>query len=248
MAPEEERIRLITGGSDGQTRVWSVQTPKRYYNTSKDGENDMTIAEIEESTKSDDDACQYMGTLIPPPNVATSSDRVSCIHFHPNGKYVGVLHANSKNVDVYLIRSVLETLKKKQGGLRRRKEKSKQNERKQETESTSKGHKRGILDDSDAEEEQIQKDDKPSLEQALSPEQIKASDEFEYFGTIRASHKVKGFIFVPYKEAGGGVRLVCSLSTNALEVHSLISKKAERYVVQFVHSFVKITLPHLSTF
>lgn len=240
VAPEEERIRLITGGSDGQTRVWSVQTPKRYNNTSKDGENDMTIAESEESTKSDDDACQYMGTLIPPPNVATSSDRVSCIHFHPNGKYVGVLHANSKNVDVYLIRSVLETLKKKQRRLRRRKEKSKQNERKQETGSTSKGQKRGILDDSDAEEEQIQEDDKPSLEQALSPKQIKASDEFEYFGTIRASHKVKGFIFVPYKEAGGGVRLVCSLSTNALEVHSLISKKAERYVVQFVHSFIRL--------
>lgn len=224
---EDERIRLVTGSSDGQTRVWSVQTPKRYRTKTEDDDNENPIVKEGEGEESLDDACRYMGTLIPPPNVSTSSERVSCIHFHPNGKYVGVLHANSKNVDVYLIRTVQESLRKKQRRLRRRKEKSKQSEKKQESGSTTKGQKRGILDDPESEDEHVQEDDKPSLEQELSPEQIKASDEFEYFGTARASHKVKGFIFVPFKETGGGIRLVCSLSTNALEVHAL-TRKAER--------------------
>jgi hypothetical protein len=76
----------------------------------------------------------------------------------------------------------------------------------------------------------------------LSPEQIKASDEFEYFGTARASHKVKGFIFVPYKEQGGGVRVVCSLSTNALEVHSL-TRKAARLVTLMTRENLVTCIP-----
>jgi U3 small nucleolar RNA-associated protein 12 len=223
---DDNRIRLVTGSSDGQARVWSVQTPKRYENKGKDEGDNTEVAVVADGgdMESVDDVCHYMGALIPPPNVSTSSERIACIHFHPNGKHLGVLHANSKNVDVYLIRSVQESLRKKQRRLRRRKEKSKLSAKNQE--SGTKGQKRGMLDDPESEDEKAEETEKLSLDQTLSPEQIKASDEFEYFETVRASHKVKGFIFVPYKEQGGGVRVVCSLSTNALEVHSLTRKAA----------------------
>jgi WD40 repeat protein len=249
---DDNRIRLVTGSSDGQARVWSVQTPKRYENENKgEDEGDDTkvavVADAEVAVVADggemesvDDVCHYMGTLIPPPNVSTSSERIACIHFHPNGKYVGVLHANSKNVDVYLIRSVQESLRKKQRRLRRRKEKSKLSVKNQE--SGTKGQKRGMLDDPESEDEKAEGTEKLSLDQTLSPEQIKASDEFEYFETARASHKVKGFIFVPYKEQGGGVRVVCSLSTNALEVHSL-TRKAARLVTLMTRENLVTCMP-----
>jgi WD40 repeat protein len=229
----QERVRLLTGSTDGQVRVWSVETPKRYKNelavakNQKGEENDADMVDgnnDNNNNNDDDNVCSYMGSLTPPANVSTSSERISCIHYHPNGKFVGVLHANSKNVDVYLIRSVQESLRKKQRRLRRRKEKSKMANK--STESQSQGPKRGMLDDPESEDEKgANAAGELNMDQSLDPEMIKASDEFEYFGTARASHKVKGFVFVPYKEQGAGIRLVCSLSTNALEVHSLVRKK-----------------------
>ena len=226
----DDRIRLITGSTDGQARVWSIKPSKRHA-LSSNNENTPAIVEddgVEGGNDNLDDVCQYMGCLMAPPNVSTSAERLSCIHFHPNGKYVGVLHSNSKNVDVYLIRSVQESLRKKQRRLRRRKEKaSKASNEVAEGNQKAKGQKRGILDDpeSDNDENDNNEDEVTKLDQSLDPEMVKASDEFEYFGTVRASHKVKGFIFVPFKEQGGGVRVVCSLATNALEVHSLARKK-----------------------
>jgi len=38
---------------------------------------------------------------------------------------------------------------------------------------------------------------------------------------VRASHKVRGFVFAAANERGGGTKIILSLSTNALEVHSL---------------------------
>lgn len=263
----DERIRLITGSTDGQARVWSIEPSKRYRqdavsslseirpegkdrvrNNDQDYKSISTIVEDEangddngDQGKNDeniDDVCHYMGRLVAPPNVSTSTDRISCMHFHPNGRYVGVLHANSKNVDVYLIRSLQETVRKKQRRVKRRKEKSSKSANLSATNNNSnntaptkhqKGHKRGILDDSESEDDNNDDDSKEKdvfrLDEFLDPSMVKASDEFEYFGTTRASHKVKDFIFVPLKEKGGGVRLVCSLATNALEVHSLTRKK-----------------------
>ena len=170
-----------------------------------------------------------MGCLVAPPNVATSAELIACIHFHPNGKYVGVLHSNSKHVDVYLIRSVQESLRKKRRRLKRRKEKASKTSNDDSTEDKpkNKGQKRGILDDPESEDDNAEQveDENSKLDKSLDPDMVKASDEFEYFGTTRASHKVKGFIFVPFKESGGGIRVVCSLATNALEVHSLTRKK-----------------------
>lgn len=221
---ENKRVRLVTGSSDGRARVWSVQPPQRVSSKASliGTEEEMKTAVIEDDNSQNiDDVCHYMGSLIAPPNVSTSSERISCIHFHPNGRFIGVLHNNAKNIDVYLIRGVQESLRKKQRRLKRRKEKSKMSNK----EHTKKGAKRGMLDDPESDNEHGN-DEEPRMEQPLDPEQIKASDEFEYYGTVRASHKVKGFIFVPYKESGGGIRIVCSLSTNSLEQHSLTRKEA----------------------
>lgn len=242
---EEDRIRLVTGSADGQARVWSVLPPKRYNialapSTTPVGGSSIIVTPgtVQDSDNNDenlDDVCHYMGTLTAPPNVSTSAERISCIHFHPNGKFVGILHANSKNVDVYLIRSVQESLRKKQRRLRRRKEKA-TNKATTTTavdetkgEMKEKGPKRGMLDDPESDDDnndtERNNDVTHELEKSLDPDTVKASDEFEYFGTVRAGHKVKGFIFVPYKEPGSGLRIVCSLATNALETHSLTRKK-----------------------
>jgi WD40 repeat protein len=250
-----DRVRLVTGSTDGQTRVWSIEPPKRsILQQSDDGHSGIitTQASEKESTTKPavveddivatednlDDVCHYMGTLSAPPNVSTSADRIACLHYHPNGKYVGVLHANSKNIDVYLIRSTKESLRKKQRRLRRRKEKSKsgkdENDNPANNKQTKKGgQKRGLLDDPESDDEEnkdVAASENPlaAMEQAMDPEKLKASDEFEYFGTVRAGHKLKGFMFVSGKTAGGGVKVVCALTTNAMEVHIL---KKERYVI-----------------
>ena len=63
-----------------------------------------------------------------------------------------------------------------------------------------------------------------ALHHGIDSESIQASDEFEYIATVRASHKIKGFVFAPFVERGGGIRIVCALATNALEVHSIVKK------------------------
>ena len=86
-----------------------------------------------------------------------------------------------------------------------------------------KGQKRGILDDPESSNEDEDLDG--GQQEKVDPELIKASDEFEYITTVRASHKIRSFIFVPKKEKGELVRVVSALSTNALQTHSLIRKK-----------------------
>lgn len=214
---EQDRVRLITGSTDGQVRVWSVQQPNRNATSNKD-QDETSMSDVP-TAGNDDDVCHYMGSLIPPPNVSTSAEKVQTIHYHPNGRYVGILHSGSKTVDVYLIRSMQESLRKKQRRLRRRREKKGKTE-----ERPTGGKKRGILDDVESSDEEAEQDTANDV--ALDPETLKASDEFEYYGTVRASHKIRGFIFVPYKERGGGIRVVCALSTNALETLALVKKKS----------------------
>lgn len=76
------------------------------------------------------------------------------------------------------------------------------------------------MDDPESEDEQDDEVKGDSLLE-LSPEAVKAMDEFEFRGTIRAAHNIHVFPFTPYQEQGGGIRAVIALASNALEVHSL---------------------------
>lgn len=191
----EDRTRLVAGGSDGCVRVWSM---------------------VDDNV---DEPFQYQGRLVLPSNVVVSHEKVTAICYYGK-KYVGVLQANSKTVDIFCIRKVQEAQKKQLRRLKRRLEKKK----KASSKSSEAGRKRGLLDDEEVEEA---KDELPD-EQELDPEAIKASDEFEYLGTMRASHKIRAFCFIA-KESGEVVRIMCALSTNALESHCL-SRKQEAYV------------------
>jgi len=230
------RSRLVTGCIDGKVRVWSIQPSKRMENkvtgspdtnTEEVLKNTQMQAEIATSATTtpsqnneQDDVCHYMGTLTYPPNVVSSNEKVQSLQFHPSGKYLAYLRSNSKNIDVYELRNEEEVSKKRSRRLRRRREKENKN---QVDDSNSnhkdKGKKRGILDD---EEDLGETNSDPTASHTIiDHDEIKASDEFEYATTIRASHKVKAFTFVPYYEKNGGIRILTSLATNAFEVHSM---------------------------
>jgi hypothetical protein len=99
-------------------------------------------------------------------------------------------------------------------------QKKKEEEMKQ---ASTKNKKRGILDDDV--EEQSENTGTKVTKSEIKLEKGDAGDEFEFLGTATASHKIRNFVFVPWKEKGSIVRLVCSLTTNALEVVSLHRSK-----------------------
>ena len=229
----EGRWRLVTGCADGAVRVWSVTKPKRIEeDRDKDEQNDSIGDDAAAATSAvasstdQDDACHFIGTLSPPPNVATSNEKVASIHFHPNGRYVGVCRTNGKTIAVYHVRNEAEAQRKKTRRIRRRREKGGKKATDADNTNKKSGKKRGILDDDESEDEneQSQGADAAGLNAGIDPESIQASDEFEYITTVRASHKIKGFTFAPFIERGGGIRVVCALATNALEVHSVVKK------------------------
>eukprot|EP00559_Dactyliosolen_fragilissimus_P000417 CAMPEP_0184873570 /NCGR_PEP_ID=MMETSP0580-20130426/41920_1 /TAXON_ID=1118495 /ORGANISM="Dactyliosolen fragilissimus" /LENGTH=1291 /DNA_ID=CAMNT_0027376495 /DNA_START=86 /DNA_END=3961 /DNA_ORIENTATION=- len=200
-----------------------------------------------QSQRSDyDDICHYMGTIPPPPNVATSNEKISSIQYHPNGKFLAFCRSNGRNIDVYAIRSERESHRKRTRRLRRLREKEGKVEaggsvatEGDNAQSSHRGTKRGILDDIEEEDEDnLDEGDMESKHNQetsllLPKEELKASDEYEYVGSIRCSHKVKGFAFSLKKDksqskidTGGGkgagfLRIACALATNAIEIHSL---------------------------
>ena len=211
---ELDRWRLIAGGNDGEVRVWSVETPKRL--TDPDGDDE----DHNDKAMGKDDVCRFIGYLVQPPNTTRSSEKVATVRYHPSGRFVGVLRANSKELDVFSIRTINETNKKRHRRLRRRRDKAK----KQMNNSATKGKKRGLLDDPETSEEEEESLEQQTEEQ-LDPGNIKASDEFEWIASVRFSHKVRGFAFVPDKEKGELSRVVGALSTNALETHKIFRTK-----------------------
>lgn len=218
---EQDRWRLLTGGSDGRVKVWRVEESMRnQLVTQKDEAGEGS--EITKELTNLDDVCHFIGNLSPPPNVVTSAEKISSICYHPSGRFVGVLQANAKNVDIYSIRSVRESQKKRQRRLRRRQEKTKR--KTDPSDTVSNRQKRGTLDDPESSADE--NNETSTVEDTVDPEAIKASDEFEYITTVRSSHKVKGFAFHPFKEKGELTRVVCSLASNSMEIHAIVRSKS----------------------
>jgi len=175
-----------------------------------------------EEDNNKDDVCHYMGSLVTPANVVVASnERVVAVQ-HFAGKYVGILHHQSKTVTVYQIRSAAEALRKKQRRLKRRREKQAKAESEGQPSTTQR--KRGILDEED-EEEPAEQPVGDFLNDALDADTVKAGDEFEYFGTVRASHKIRHFCFLSSHK--GTLKIVCGLTSNALQVHTLKKDASE---------------------
>jgi U3 small nucleolar RNA-associated protein 12 len=202
--------RLITGCVDGQIRVW------------KKSDNSADAADGEEKNEDAKDAkteeiFSYMGSLHPPSNlIATSNEGIASIRFH--GKYLGICRSNERVIEVYTPRSEVEVQKKRKRRLQRRREK--QNAAQNAAANPDKGKKRGILDDPESEEENAEGEDTKEALVVEDHDAIKAMDEFEFRGTVRSSHKIRAFAFVPTTERGGGIRIAVALATNAFEVYS----------------------------
>lgn len=222
-----ERARLFTGDDDGLAKVWSMNVSSRHRLSEQAKSSDTKeIAVVDDSSDEEStECCRFMGTLGLPVGLPSTNERVSSIRFHPGGKFVGILHANSKSIHVYTMRSPQETQKRKQRRMSRRRQKAAAKEGKTDA-VVGQNKKRGILDDED---EQPAPETVDASKITPNPEKIEATDEFEYFGTFNASHKIRTFVFVPWKESGSSVRVVCSLTTNALELLALQQSK-NRYV------------------
>ncbi|KAL3804620.1 LOW QUALITY PROTEIN: hypothetical protein ACHAW5_000094 [Stephanodiscus triporus] len=205
------RWRLVTGCADGQIRVRLVDDFKPEgapTDTEKEvGARSKEAAESDDKQASDEDdnISRYMGLLLPQTSLnirSSNKDGIESIHFHPSGRYVGVCCANDRLIEIYAAHSELDIQKKQRRRLQRSKITTK----------------RGLLDNPESKDEQDDEVKGDSLLE-LSPEAVKAMNQFEFHGTICAAHNNRGFAFALYQERGGG--LFCALSCNALEVHSL---------------------------
>jgi U3 small nucleolar RNA-associated protein 12 len=204
--------RLITGCVDGQIRVWKKNNNSAHDTADGEGKN-----EDEKDVKAED-IFSYMGSLHPPSNlIATSNEGIASIHFH--GKYLCICRSNDRVIEVYTPRSEVEVQKKRKRRLQRRREKM--NAVQNAAANPDKGKKRGILDDSESEEENADGEDTKETLVVEDHDAVKAMDEFEFRGTVRSSHKIRAFAFVPATERGGGIRIAVALTTNAFEVYSL---------------------------
>jgi len=167
-----------------------------------------------------------MGILTPPPNVAISNEKIAFIQYYSEGSLLGIARFQTKVIDLYVIRTVEESEKKRVRRLRRIREKA--NKKSQEGDEKKRGSKRGLLDDEDDQANSKEISETQDRETLMDVEQLKASDEFEYIGSVRASHKVKGFTFAPSQDLKShGVLVLCSLATNALEIHFVTKRKSK---------------------
>lgn len=230
------RWRLITGSSDVQLRVWDLRPPKRVAPSKKEQQHldlDTSNKLTEQNYELSHDAVAfYMGCIH-----RQTNERVALVKFHPSGKFLGVLAHGSKQVELYVIRTIQDSQKRRKRRWKRRREKK-------ESATTDKvtNSKKGILDDDDDESDlydiskKHEEDDKNvdddgiNLERlaggnetlTLPPEAIKASDEIQLLGIVQGSQKIKSFTFSPTFERGNTVaRIILALTTNALEIHSI---------------------------
>ena len=224
-----QRARLVTGDDDSQAKVWAVNAPLRhkiFNHSNNNAPHHFAIVE-DSGDEASTDCCEYMGSLRMPSTISTPNEHVANIRFDSSGRYVGVLHANAKSIYIYAVRSPQESLRRKQRRLSRRRQKEKKAQEEGPKQTVARDKKRGILDEV---VEQSENTGTEFTKSEVQSEKAEAGDEFEFLGTATATHKIRNFVFVPWKEKGSIVRLVCSLTTNALEVVSLHRSK-NRYVV-----------------
>ena len=148
-----------------------------------------------------------------------TNEHASHVKFYAPAKLLGVSAHQSKNIEIYAMRSVIESQKRRVRRLRRRREK----EGKKANQEDKPGKIKGMLDDEEDWTEEVNTSN-DMLRTELSTENICASDEFAYLGMVRASHKVRSFVFAPASERGGGTRIILSLATNSIEIHSVQRK------------------------
>jgi WD40 repeat protein len=275
---QRERWRLVTGSVDGLVRVWAVQAPKKASRAQRrilpGLEDDTAVDTIvvpedhQEKAEEDHDAdtCfRFMGTVSPPPNAATAHhhQKIASVQWHRH-KYLGVLRADSKFVDVYRVHNTKEAAKRRQRRLRRRKEKANKKKPHESAadDPATKTKKRGLLDDPESSESDGEGDGNNAegkvKDAPVDPDRIKASDELEYLTTVIASHKVRSFVFAPASSTAGTgsssssnkssatsvssrplVQVVCALGTNAIESYNVV--RTREYVPPCL--VVQIRLP-----
>eukprot|EP00566_Odontella_aurita_P000128 CAMPEP_0113575636 /NCGR_PEP_ID=MMETSP0015_2-20120614/27810_1 /TAXON_ID=2838 /ORGANISM="Odontella" /LENGTH=895 /DNA_ID=CAMNT_0000478901 /DNA_START=132 /DNA_END=2816 /DNA_ORIENTATION=+ /assembly_acc=CAM_ASM_000160 len=229
---DESRWRLVAGCADGTTAAWSVEAPGAAAARGPSDGDDEKNREDSESLP-----LRPMGLLTLPANVegggGNSNASAKSVHFHPSGRYAGVHQSDGKEILIFRVRSKEESRKKRTRRLRRRREKGKGGAggNNAEVDAAAGGapgakgkknkRKRGILD-SDSESDAVDDDAAAAPAGAIAPqhdvEAVSAQDEFEYLATIRASHRLRGFSFLPTRKS---IRVACALSTNSIEVHAV---------------------------
>jgi U3 small nucleolar RNA-associated protein 12 len=241
---EDRRFRFITGGSNGQTMVWSMVSSSASTNgknpvvgiSDKNNEGFSSLAADPLNPVNDgrtaDDILQLMGYLKPPDNIAVNaSDKIMSIRISGQQRYVGV-QRGEKSLDVYSIRSLTETQKKRLRRIKRRQEKFKKKQKEEGLQERPTKTKRGLLDDDESDGPAIvdeEMGDNKTID--FDPELVQASDEFEYLVTLRTTAKIRGFCFYPkdtrHSKNVELCRIVCALSSNALETYSIQKRPEE---------------------
>ena len=210
-----ERSRLITGDDDGMAKVWSLEAPRVYarpQRPSGDNHEGEELGEHGDEEKLLTSCCKFMGALRLPTSAPSVNERIAVLQMHD--KYLGICHANSRTVYIYVMRDQDEARRRKQRRISRQRQKVKVVGGSL-TDQTNDNRKRGILDDADR---------GSSIADPIA-ETIEASDEFEFLGTATASHKIRSFVFAPWRERGGTLQIICSLTTNAIEAITLERSK-----------------------
>jgi len=83
-----------------------------------DEQNDNIPPNSPPPLATDEDAISYMGSL-----KRQTNERASLVKFYPAAKLLGVSAHQSKNIEIYMMRSVAESEKKRLRRLKRRREK-----------------------------------------------------------------------------------------------------------------------------
>jgi hypothetical protein len=160
-----------------------------------------------------------MGRLSRPANALVTNEKMIAMRAS-SGRYVGVLQANAKMIDVFFMRTPQECERKRTRRLKRRQEKEKKGTA---AEPEKQDGKRGLLDDPVVIDDAVEATTEDNL---MDPTLLKASDEFEHLATVRSHHKIRSFCFGK-KQQGERLRVVCALSTNSIEIHVLAKKATE---------------------